>query len=304
MYDVIIAGGSFAGISAALTLARSLRAVLVFDDGDPCNRNAQAAYNFIGHDGSDVNKLRRDAQQQLLRYPSVKWNNATVQYVRRHDEGFIAYTNKGECYYARKILLATGLSDTLPHIEGMKECWGRSVLHCPYCHGYEHRNKPTGVLTGTQDIIRMVSLLRTWTRDLTVFTNGEHLPSSYLEQLRVSGTAIVTAQLQQLQHNDGYLTHIYFQNGDSRELGVLYTSAVVSAKSDVARQLGCLTNANGRLHVDADWCTSVPGIFAAGDLAAASRSVATAAASGQQAATAINELLACEDFSRFTNRTP
>src|SRR5690606_7768427 len=146
IFEVIIIGGSFAGLSAALSLGRSLRTVLVIDDNNPCNSNTPFSHNFITNDGSRPESIRRKAREQVLRYPSVYFFDGLATGITQNSGLFRVVTKKKKTFTAKKILFATGVKDTVPITPGFEECWGISILHCPYCHGFEVKDKTMGVL--------------------------------------------------------------------------------------------------------------------------------------------------------------
>ncbi|MCS3871111.1 thioredoxin reductase [Chryseobacterium ginsenosidimutans] len=146
-FDVIIIGGSYSGLSAAMALGRSLRKVLLIDSGKPCNRQTRHSHNFITHDGKTPKEISDLAKEQVLKYETVKFHNGIVVKTSKNNEGFEIETESNEKFYAKKLILASGIKDIMPNIPGFAECWGISVIHCPYCHGYEVKGKATGILS-------------------------------------------------------------------------------------------------------------------------------------------------------------
>ncbi len=171
-FEVIIIGGSYAGLSAATSLARALRKVLVIDSGRPCNQQTPHSHNFLTRDGEMPVAITQIALEQLMMYDTVKLIADTAIDAIAKEDGFHILTQSGKRYIAKKLLFATGIKDIMPELPGFAACWGISVIHCPYCHGYEVRQQPTGIL-GNGDVgYEYAKLINNWTKDLTLFTNG------------------------------------------------------------------------------------------------------------------------------------
>lgn len=222
-YDVIIVGGSYAGLSAALALGRAIRRVLVLDSGQPCNRQTPHSHNFLTQDGNTPAAIGALAKAQVLDYPTVQFRNDTAIGVTGTDHRFAVTTTAGAVVAARKLLFATGVRDLLPPIIGFAESWGVSVIHCPYCHGYEYRNQPTGILLNGAAAVEQCRLLLNWTAALTVFTNGAStIQPEHRQQLAAHGIGVEEAPVQQLVHRAGYLTQIELTDGRQLPLTALY----------------------------------------------------------------------------------
>jgi thioredoxin reductase len=168
----VIMGGSYAGLSAAMVLGRALRRVVIIDSGLPCNRQTPHTHSFITQDGATPAHIAAVAKGQVLAYPTVSFQTGTVVSVTGSATAFTVRTAASETIHARKVLFATGVRDQLPFISGFAECWGISVIHCPYCHGYEYRDQPTGILVNGPTALDFGKLIRNWTKKLTIFTNG------------------------------------------------------------------------------------------------------------------------------------
>jgi thioredoxin reductase len=171
-FDVIIIGGSYAGLSAAMALGRALRYVLVIDAGKPCNRQTPHAHNLITHDGETPASISVKAREQVSQYPNVKFYNGEAIDAHKEGELFVIKTSNGEIHAARKLLFGTGIIDMMPDIPGVEACWGISVLHCPYCHGYEVRNQPTAIFASGEVGFEFARIINNWTKELTLLTNG------------------------------------------------------------------------------------------------------------------------------------
>ena len=172
-FDVIVVGGSYAGLSAAMALGRALRNVLIIDSGLPCNRQTPHSHNFITHDGEKPNDITEKAKEQTLKYDTVNFYNGLATDGKKTENGFAITTQKNETFTAKKLVFATGIKDLMPDINGFSECWGISVIHCPYCHGYEVRKEKTGILANGNIAFYYAQLIRNWTDDLAIFTNGK-----------------------------------------------------------------------------------------------------------------------------------
>ena len=293
-YEVIIIGGSYAGLSAAMSLGRALRSTLILDGGDPCNRRAPASHNFLTQDGRPPAAIAADARQQVLAYGSVAFVSDEVTEVRGGDGNFRVLTASGASYGSRKILFATGLRDELPDIPGLAECWGISAIHCPYCHGYEVRGEATGILMNTDHSLQMVQLIRNWTDTLTLLTDG---PSSCpREAIEEAGATLVEAPVRELRHRDGQLQCVVLEDGSEVALTALYLHPHLSQKCPVPARLGCAIADNGTIRVDDFQMTTVTGVYAAGDCTTHMRSVAYATGGGNLAGAMINHALVMERF--------
>src|SRR6185295_4619596 len=172
-YDVIIIGGSYAGLSAGMALGRALRKVLIIDSGDPCNKQTPHSHNFLTNDGKPPEEIARLAKQQVSNYNTIEFLNSLVTSGAKRDRGFDLQTQSGEVFTSRKLVVATGIKNVMPDLPGFSDCWGISVLHCPYCHGYEVRHQKTGILANGDAAFEIAQLISNWTKDLTIYTNGK-----------------------------------------------------------------------------------------------------------------------------------
>ena len=293
-YEVIIIGGSYAGLSAAMALGRSLRRTLIIDGGKPCNRFAPHAHNFITHDGEAPGAIAAAAREQVMAYADVSLLNDRATELHGTDGDFTIVTAGGERHRARKLLFATGLHDELPDITGVQECWGRSVVHCPYCHGYEMREQPTGILMNSAHTVNMVQLIRNWTDDLTLFTDG---PATFdPDDLAACGVRIVQEKIRRLQHTDGELAAVELEDGTSVSLTGLYLHPKLSQHCPLPEQAGCALTEHGTLEVDQFDMTTVTGIYAAGDCTTLMRTVSFATGAGTRAGAMVNHALVMERF--------
>ncbi len=291
-FEVIVIGGSYAGLSAALALGRSLRRVLVIDSGTPCNRQTPHSHNFLTQDGETPSAIAHRAKQQVLAYHTIEWHQGKATSAVKQHDGFVLQTERGDIFSAEKLLFATGISDQMPALNGFLECWGISVLHCPYCHGYEVHNKPLGVLANGEAAFEFCRLIRHWSGEVTLFTNGPAtLPAHHREQLNQRGIAIVEKPIRYLDHRQGQLERLVFEDGGTHALSALFARVPFSQHCPLPAELGCQLTSAGHIQVDEFQQTTVPGVYAAGDNATGYRAVSSAVAAGTKAGAFINHQL-------------
>ena len=294
--DALIVGGSFAGLSAALMLARARRRVRVIDSGMPRNRFASHSHGVLGLDGIAGSDLLQRARAQLLAYPSVQWTHDTVVDVQRSGVGFAAITAGGDTFTARKLLLATGVRDELPDLPGLQERWGRSVIHCPYCHGYEVGGGEIGLLGGHALSVKMAGVLADWGQ-VTLFAHGMTLEPEALALLQRRGVRIETERVVGLEGPAPDLDGALLADGRRIDLRALFVTARQHMGSPLVEQLGCELEESPvgvLVRVDAQKQTSVPGVYAAGD-ATVIGNITLANAEGVRAGVSLHHALMDED---------
>lgn len=296
-FDVIIVGGSYAGLSAAMALGRSLRNTLVIDSGNPCNRQTPHSHNFITHDGDTPAQISALAKQQVSRYPTVKFVDGLVVSGSKTDGGFELILDDGKKFNSKKLLFTTGVRDIMPSIEGFAECWGISVLHCPYCHGYEVRHEPTGIIANGDMAFELVRLIDHWTKNLVLFTNAQSLLTPEQEmKIRSKGIRIVETAISSIEHVNGYVNAVHLQDGEMIWIKAIYARPELVQHCAVPFELGCEMTPQNLLKVDMFQRTNTPGVYAAGDNTTMMRSVSMAVASGGFAGASINRDLIEETF--------
>lgn len=296
-FDVIIVGGSYSGLSAAMALGRALRKVLIIDGGKPANRFTPHSHNFITHDGRSPGEIAALARQQVNKYPTVKQVNGFVTSAERAANEFMVVLDSGASYSATKLVFATGIIDVLPNIPGLADCWGKSVLHCPYCHGYEVRNVKTGIIGNGDYAFEFGSLISNWTEELTIFTNGiSTLTPDQRLKLNTHNIQLIEDKIRTLQHDDGYLKSITFENGHSIQLSAIYIRPELRQHSNVPMQLGCEVSPEGYIKIDPSHRTTVDGVYACGDNVTRLRTVANAVAMGTTTGMMLNKELIVEKF--------
>ncbi|WP_103310768.1 NAD(P)/FAD-dependent oxidoreductase, partial [Pseudomonas sp. MPBD7-1] len=273
-YDVIIAGGSYAGMSAALQLARARRKVLVIDAGQRRNRFAASSHGFLGQDGRAPGDIAEDARRQLMAYPTVEWVSGTVINANKVADGFTLATSDGQCFDARRLLLATGVIDELPDVEGLAQRWGKSVFHCPYCHGYELEQGPIGVLATSEMSLHHALMLPDW-GPTTFFTRGVFEPDP--EQRASLERRGVTMVPEHVERIEGDRADVVLANGRVVSIEGLFVLPRTRVASPLAESLGCeFEDGPMGAFIQSDMTreTSVPGVFVCGDAAMPFGSVA------------------------------
>jgi len=296
-FEVIIIGGSYAGLAAAMALGRALRTVLIIDSGKPCNRQTPHSHNFITQDGETPAAISAKAKAQVLHYPTVQFLDAKATNGNKTGEGFEINTDSGETFTAQKLLFATGVKDIMPPVDGIADCWGISVIHCPYCHGYEVKGIRTAILANGDAAYHYCMLLTQWTKELTVFSNGKcTLTGEQLAKLKAHKIDVIETEVTSLQQNNGQLESITLVNGEIHLFTVMYYRADFVQHSDIPKSLGCALNEQGFITIDDMQKTSIPGIYAAGDCTTPMRAVAGAVAGGTKAGAILNNDMAAEAF--------
>lgn len=290
-YDAIIVGGSFAGLAAAMTLGRSLRKALVLDTDKPCNRFTIHAHNVLTHDGEPPASIKEKVLKELLNYSTVEIRKQEALHVSKTDAGFIIAT-ANENYECRKLIFATGMRDILPDIDGAAACWGKTLLHCPYCHGYEVRGEPTMILATAKDIPEMVKLLSQWTKQLyACATDGKLLDASFLQLCEEKGVQVIGKHVQRIAHTNGRVSAVCFNDGTQQQVSVIYGRFPMEQHAVLPVSVGCVLTDMGLIKVDMMGQTTVSGVYAAGDCISPFRTIHTAMASGTMAGAAVNKEL-------------
>ncbi len=299
-YDVIVVGGSYSGLAAAMTLGRALKQVLVIDDHKPCNRQTPQSHNFITQDGKSPGEIAALARQQVENYSTVEFFDGRAVQGAKTESGFEITTESGQKFTAKKLIFASGINDLLPELEGIAECWGISVLHCPYCHGYEVKNEPTGVLGNGDYGFEFSAFISNWTKDLTLFTNGKSLlTKEQTASLQKRNITIFEKEIAKLEHRQGYLQQLVFKDGTVHPLKAMYTHSPFTQKSTIPQNLGCFITEEGYIQVDALQKTSIAGVYACGDNTTRLRSVAVAVAQGTTAGMMLAKEMILEEFKSF-----
>jgi thioredoxin reductase len=280
-FDLIIVGGSYAGMAAALQLVRARRSVLVIDAGSRRNRFADSSHGFLTQDGNSPAAIAATAKAQLLTYPTLQWLDASAISASKTQAGFQINTEQ-QSYQARRLILATGVTDQLPEIPGLKERWGKSIFHCPYCHGYELDQSPIGVVAASPLALHHALMLPDW-GPTTLFTNQCFEPDAEQKaQLLARGVAIESGKVLQISGK----ADVQLSNGKVLQMAGLFTQPTTTVNSPLAEQLGCQFEQGplgAFIQTTATKETTIPGVFACGDNARMAGSVAVAIGDGSLA---------------------
>jgi thioredoxin reductase len=299
-YEVIIIGGSYSGLSAAMTLGRASRKTLVIDAGEPCNRQTPHSHNFITHDGEVPAVISAKAKEQVLAYPTITFVNDKALKATKRTDGFEITTESGKRYSAKKLLIATGVKDLMPNIEGFAQCWGISVIHCPYCHGYEVKEQKTALMANGPIAEHFTPLLLQWTKDLTLFTNGKStISEAVAKKLGKHGISIIETEIESIQHTNGQMESISLKDGSIHNFRAMYAKIPAVQHTFIPEDLGCTINDMGLIEVDEFKRTAVAGVYASGDCTTMGRAVIMAAEAGTKAAVTINNDLCAEAFENM-----
>lgn len=289
MFDVIVVGGGAAGLSAALVLARCRRSVVVCDAGRPRNAAAHAIHGYLTRDGTSPLELLRLGRDEVCSY-GVEYRDGEVVAASRHADGsFSAALEDGSTIKARRIVIATGVADVLPAIEGVREMYGRSVWHCPYCDGWEVRDRPLAVYGRGRNGYGLALGLRTWSRDIVLCTDGPtRLRRSELDRMTRLGIGMRSDRILRVEGTDGQLERIIFASGDPLERRGMFFNTGQRQVSQLALQLGCRFNRKGTVVTSRTEETGVPGVYVVGDASHDVQFLIVAAAEGAKAAVRIN----------------
>lgn len=297
-FEVIIIGGSYSGLSAAMSLGRSLRQILVIDSGLPCNRQTPHSHNFITQDGEKPQVISAKAKIQVDFYDTVQFYSGLAISAIKTENGFEIKTESGKVFTARKILFATGVKDLLPEIKGFAECWGISILHCPYCHGYEVKKEKTAIVANGDMGFEYAKLISNWTKDLRLLTNGKSTLT--LEQTQIllnHQIEIIEDEIESVEHENGNVRQIIFKNQSKVIVKAIYFRPPFEQHCPIPETLGCEVNEQGLLQVDPMQKTNIAGVYASGDCTTQMRSVAIAVSTGSFAGAVMNKEFIDEDFN-------
>lgn len=296
-FDVIIIGGSYSGLSAAMALGRALRNVLIIDSGLACNRQTPHSHNFITQDGEKPKVIAEKAKAQVLKYDTIQFYTDIAVGGAKTETGFEILTQSGKTFNSKYLVFASGLKDIMPEIPGFAACWGISVIHCPYCHGYEVKNQKTGILADGNVAFHYAQLIRNWTKDLTIFTNGKStLTTEQIDKIQRNNIAIIEKEIEQIVHMDGIVQQILFKDQSTVDLRAIYSRPNFEHHCKISESLGCEINEMGLLKVDMFQRTTISNIYACGDNASPLRSVANAVATGSLVGAMINNTLTEVEF--------
>lgn len=309
-YDVVVIGGGAAGLSAAVTLGRALRSVLVIDAGQPRNAPAAGVHGFLSRDGMSPLELLSIGREEVSTYGGTVLQGSAASARALHPgsrelqpwkSGFEVLLEDGSRVTARRLLLTTGLIDELPNIPGLREQWGHGVVHCPYCHGWEVRNRPIGVLASGPMAIHQALLFRQWSADITLFLNDAITPTEEeWEKLAARSISVVEGAVREVEADSEGVTGVVLESGRAFALGALVVGPRFAARSTVMTSLGLLTEEHpmgvgAALETDPRGATAMKGVWAAGNATDLFAQVISSAAGGATAGAAINADLIDEE---------
>jgi thioredoxin reductase len=295
MFDVAIVGGGPAGLSAALMLGRCRRSVLVLDLGHPRNQRSHALHGYLTRDGIAPASLIELGRAELSPY-GIERRAIGVTGARLIGNHYRLSLANGGAEEARYVLIATGVVDDLPAIEGFDACYGRSIFHCPYCDGWERRDRPLAAFGRGTHVAGLALSLKTWSADVIVCTHGRRLDRGLRERLDHNGIGVRTEPIERIEHVDGAMTGIVFAQGDPISRDALFFTTGQHPQSSLAISLGCTLNRRGTVKTGLSCDTNVPRLFVAGDASHDAQFVVVAAAEGVKAACAINRALQVEEL--------
>jgi thioredoxin reductase len=255
------------------------------------------SHNFLTRDGTTPAEISRLGKQQVAKYKTILFFSGLATHALGTGDGFEITVASGEKFYAKKIIFATGIRDLLPPITGLDECWGISVLHCPYCHGYEVTGQKTGVIGNGEEGYQLTKLISNWTNQLTLFTGDlSSITGEQANQLVKHNIQVVEKEIERLEHDAGYARNIHFKDGTSFSIDAIYIRPPFEQHCPIPKIVGCSFTEEGYISVDSSQETSVKGIFACGDNSSPMRTVANAVAMGTATGIAVSKQLILGDF--------
>ncbi len=298
-YDCIVVGGGPAGLSGALMLGRCRRSVLLCDAGRPRNARSAGLHGYLTRDGIGPSEFLRLGREEVRQYPNVELHQAEIVDVKRTAEGFVATDAGGLQFSARKLLLATGVVDELPRIDGLYELYGRSVHHCPYCDGWEWRDQPLVVYGRGEAGSALALALTVWSHDVVLCTDGpSQLSPEQEETVARAGIEVRENPIARLEGRDGLLERVVFTGGGELIRSALFFSSGQHQRSHFAAKLGARFNEKGVVDTGTCESTNVPGLYVAGDASKEAQFVIIAAAEGSEAGMDINKALLRDDLAK------
>ncbi|WP_145330457.1 NAD(P)/FAD-dependent oxidoreductase [Paenibacillus xylanexedens] len=294
-FDVVIVGGGPAGLNASLVLGRARKHVLVIDDQKPRNWVTRETHGFLTRDGVSPREFRRIAKEEIVAYPSVQFASDTVLEITGQDGEFVVRTVEGKQYDAKKVLFAVGKRDLPLDITGLSDVYGKSAFVCPYCDGWELRNRELVIITSANHALHMAKLISGWTSRFTLCIQGDNrLEAEEKQELSRHGVKVYEALVQSIRSEEGMVSSVELSDGTIIPCTGIFFQPKLQAGSDLPKVLGCEMTETGTIVVDAQGKTSVPGVFSAGDASSELYQAITAASLGALTAVSINHELNVE----------
>ncbi|WP_342499992.1 NAD(P)/FAD-dependent oxidoreductase [Bacillus sp. FSL M7-0791] len=301
LLDCAIIGGGPAGLSAALVVGRGRKQVIVFDDELPRNRVTQESHGFITNDGMTPFEIRRAGEADLQKYPNIKIKRSRIVDIQKKEERFTLLTHERDRFEAKKIILATGLQDILPEIEGIHDVYGKTLFSCPFCDGWELKDKALALIAENQRALHMAKLLSNWTKDLIVFSNGHVLAEEDKALLTAHSIQVIDVPIVSIDHDNGQLRSLQLANGETVKREGGFVASEFKQSAPFAEKLGCQMTKNAGIETDILGRTTVSGIFACGDNLGGPAQLVLAAAAGSQAGMGVIHELVQEEFQEKTS---
>ncbi|WP_440602171.1 NAD(P)/FAD-dependent oxidoreductase [Bacillus safensis] len=301
LLDCAIIGGGPAGLNAALVVGRGRKQVIVFDDELPRNRVTQESHGFITNDGMTPFEIRQAGEADLQKYPNIQIKRSRINDIQKREEFFTLLTHEGDTFEAKKIILATGLQDILPEIEGIHDVYGKTLFSCPFCDGWELKDKALALIAENQRALHMAKLLSNWTKDLIVFTNGHGLAEEDKSLLTEHSIQVIDVPIVSIDHDNGELRSLQLANGETVKREGGFVASEFKQSAPFAEKLGCQMTKNAGIETDILGRTTVSGVFACGDNLGGPAQLVLAAAAGSQAGMGVIHELVQEEFQEKTS---
>lgn len=294
--DVIIIGGGPAGLNASVVLGRCRRKVLLFDTGQQRNLHSDGMHNYLTRDNILPADFLKIARREVKKY-GIAVHPLEIVHAEKLKTGiFLVRDKKGRNYYSKKLLIATGLSDRIPRVKGIESFYGKSVFHCPYCDGWEVKDRKIGVYARNKNGFELALSLKTWSKQITLYTDGRnYLKPSELEKLLKKNIRVISQKIKMLEGKNGQLMHIIFLNNKKESCNALFFANGYDPQFEIPRILGCRMSKKNVVITNRLQQTSVPGLYVAGDVSKDMHFVVVAAGEGAKAGVSINKELQREE---------